>query len=111
MGDVFKDKRGGRRFFKFTLADRTVAQNYIKSIPSESSHYPRKKSTKEYIAFKKRNPEDQVSYKFYRKVFMHDFPNLKFRKPRADTCKASHRLNNENKHGNVILSAKASSEL
>lgn len=123
MGETFyKDKRGGTKSFKFTLADRNEVKLHIGSFPTESSHYSRKSSDKQYLsqdlntnrlylAFKEKHPNSKVSFAFYRKVFLNDFPKLAFRKPRSDTCKKCDRLNNEIKSANQLLANTAKGKL
>lgn len=100
---VMKDRRGGLKTFKYTLADRNAVKAHIKSIPSEPSHYNRNRSDSEYLsqdlnlhrlykAFMEKFPNSKISYHFYAMVFKTDFPKLKFRKPRVDTCKKCDRL-------------------
>lgn len=100
---VVKDKRGGIKSFKYTLADRNLIKSHISSIPSEPSHYNRNRSDYDYVsqelnvhrlyvAFKEKYPQSKVTYNFYSQVFKTDFPKLKFRKPRSDTCKTCDRL-------------------
>ncbi|XP_072397900.1 uncharacterized protein [Diabrotica undecimpunctata] len=119
---TFKDKRGGVRKFKYTLHDRQMVNNHINSFPRDESHYSRSKSEKEYLSpdlnvnklynsFKIKHPDSTTTYKFYRKVFMKDFPNLSFRKPRVDTCKTCDLLFLRGKDKDLSISRKAKNEL
>ncbi|KAG8265647.1 hypothetical protein J6590_090340, partial [Homalodisca vitripennis] len=50
MGDtIYKDKRGGIKTFKFTLADRNEVRLHIRSFPTEPTHYSRKQSDKQCL--------------------------------------------------------------
>lgn len=40
-----------------------------------------------YEAYITKYPESKVTYKFYSKVIKQNFPNLRFRQPRCDTCR------------------------
>ncbi|XP_072399045.1 LOW QUALITY PROTEIN: uncharacterized protein [Diabrotica undecimpunctata] len=99
---MYTDKRGGAKMFKFTVHDRRLVKQHINSFPRDVSHYNRLKSDKEYLssdlnvhrlfrAFQEKNPCN-ISHKFYRSVFLKDFPNLSFRRPRVDTCKTCDQL-------------------
>lgn len=103
---TFVDKRKRNYSSKFTQEDRLRVKGHIMSIPRDISHYTRAKSAKEFLspdlninrlhkAFLERNPESSVTYRFYRSVFLRDFPNLSFKRPRCDTCKTCDRLNCE----------------
>lgn len=107
---VFKDKRGGVRNVKYKMQDRVMVRNHINSFPKEVSHYGRGKDEKEYLspdlninrlfqAFQLKYPETKITYKFYRKVFLKDFPLLKFKRPLVDTCKTCDLLNMKSKSG------------
>lgn len=48
-----------------------------------------------YKAFLQKYPQSLVTYKFYKKVFEKDFPNVSFRAPRSDTCRKCDSLNCE----------------
>ncbi|CAG9830117.1 unnamed protein product [Diabrotica balteata] len=100
---IYTDKRGGAKMFKFTVHDRRLVKQHINSFPRDVSHYNRLKSDKEYLssdlnvhrlfrAFQEKNPCTHISHKFYRSVFLKDFPNLSFRRPRVDTCKTCDQL-------------------
>lgn len=103
-GNTIKcNKRNERQTFipqksKYDEVDKTRIKEHILSIPRDVSHYSRARSNKEYLspelninrlttAFNKKFSDNQVSYKYYRKVFLTEFPNLSFRKLRTDTCK------------------------
>ena len=101
--DPLREKRGDLKTFKFTANDRRLVKEHIDSFPRDVGHYNRHRSEKEYLsgdlnvnrlfkAFKEKYPNSKISSKFYRSVFLKDFPNLSFRRPR-DTCKTCDRLN------------------
>lgn len=104
MGDTFyKDRRTNNKKLKFGEVDREQVRQHIMSIPREVSHYNRTKSAKEYIspdlnihrlyrAFLEKFPSSAVTYKYYRSVFIKDFPNLSFHRPRVDTCRTCDKL-------------------
>lgn len=107
---IYKEKRGGAKNLKYTMNDRIQIRDHINSFPKEESHYGRKQNEKEYLspdlnvsrlftAFKIKYPESKVEQKFYRKVFLKDFPFLSFKKPRVDTCKTCDLLNMKSKSG------------
>lgn len=119
---IFKDKRGGPKSFKYTLHDRQQVKDHINSFPRDIGHYTRMKSEREYLsqdlnmnrlfnAFLEKYPNSKVSYKFYRKVFLKDFPKLSFRKPRSDTCKTCDYLKAQSKISDQIVSRKAKQQL
>ncbi|CAH1114807.1 unnamed protein product [Psylliodes chrysocephalus] len=100
------DKRKGNSQSKFTENDRQLVRYHIMSIPRDVSHYSRQKSEKEYLspdlnihrlhrAFLEKFPDSRVTYKYYRLVFLKDFPNLSFYCPRVDTCRTCDKLNCE----------------
>ncbi|XP_041976930.1 uncharacterized protein LOC121731529 [Aricia agestis] len=103
-GDTsFTDKRTSHQTSKYTELDVLRIKDHINMFPRDESHYTRAKSSKEYLSpdlnihrcfksFNEMHPDNQVSYKFYRKIFLRDFPNLKFKRPRTDTCKVCDRL-------------------
>ncbi|KAJ8969912.1 hypothetical protein NQ314_001529 [Rhamnusium bicolor] len=107
MGDTFyKDRRTNNKKSKFSEVDREQIRQYILSIPREVSHYNRTKSTKEYLspdlninrlyrAFPEKFRSTAVSYKYYQSIFIKDFPNLSFHRPRVDTCRTCDRLQYE----------------
>ena len=101
--DPLREKRGDLKTFKFTGNDRRLVKEHINSFPRDVGHYNRHRSEKEYLsgylnvnrlfkAFKEKYPNSKISSKFYRSVFLKDFPNLSFSRPR-DTCKTCDRLN------------------
>lgn len=104
MGETwFNDKRTRHAAPKFTEAERLLVRAHINMIPREVGHYSRAKSEKEYIspdlnihrlfkAFLEKHPESKVTYKFYRSVFLKDFPNVCFHRPRVDTCSTCDKL-------------------
>lgn len=100
---TFKEMRRRTAPSKFTPDDRRLVHAHINSIPRDMSHYSRQKTEREYLspdlnigrmhkAFLKKYPESQVTYKYYRQVFLKDFPNLSFRRPRSDTCRVCDKL-------------------
>lgn len=105
---VFEDKRGktagsNAHKKKFCGNDVEMIAAHIKSFPREVSHYSRKKSKKEYLspdlnysrlysAFKKEHPDSLVTYNYYKFIFKRDFKNLKFARPRSDTCNTCDKL-------------------
>lgn len=98
IGDTcYNDKRTRHAAPKFSEADHDLVKAHINMIPREVGHYSRAKSSKEYLspdlnihrlfkAFLEMYPDSKVTYKFYRSVFIKDFPNLCFHRPRVDTC-------------------------
>lgn len=106
---IYVDNRGwskGPR--KFTEDIRQQVIDHINSFPKEENHYSRLKSNKEFlspdlnihrmfIAFGRRYPNSAVNYRFYSKVFKKNFPNLRFGRPRSDTCSTCDLLSNKMK--------------
>lgn len=97
---MFTDKRGGCKTFKYTHHDRCVVREHVNCFPSDVSHYCRPKHNNDieylssdlninrmYAAFKKEHPNTLISKRFYYRVFRKDYPNVKFRRPRVDSCK------------------------
>lgn len=121
-GDTFYvDRRTCHKKSKFSETDREAIKAHINLIPRDVGHYTRAKSDKEYLspdlninrlfkAFQQRNPGTAVTYKFYRSVFIKDFPKLSFRRPRMDTCHTCDRLDCEVR-ANLGTSAQAKIEL
>lgn len=107
--NVFVDSRGkSNRARKFTedIVQQVIA--HINEFPREENHYSREKSKKEclspdlninrlFVAFQKRYPEVSVNYRFYADVFKKHFPNLRFGRPRSDTCSTCDLLSNKMK--------------
>lgn len=119
---TFKDKRGGLKTFKYTVLDRNMVKSHINSFPRVESHYNREKSDKEYLssdlnlnrlfqAYKEKYPESIVTYKFYRKVFLTDFPKLSFKRPRVDTCKTCDSIYLRTKSKDLTEAKKANIDL
>lgn len=52
-----------------------------------------------------------MSFTFYHKVFITDFPKLSFRKPNTDTCKKRERLHNDKKSCDKTLAETAKRSL
>lgn len=104
MGETcYNDRRTRHAAPKFSEADRLLVKNHINMIPRDVGHYSRAKSEKEYLspdlnihrlfkAFTQLHPHSPVTYKFYRSVFIKDFPNLSFHRPRVDTCSTCDKL-------------------
>ncbi|KAI4464314.1 dna-directed rna polymerases i ii and iii subunit rpabc2 [Holotrichia oblita] len=95
---VYVDKRGSAKKPRKYLPElREHVRAHIEAFPVEENHYSRKKSQKKflrpdlnmnrlYIAFKKKYPETIASYRFFCDTFKKDYPNLRFGRPRSDTC-------------------------
>lgn len=95
---TYTDQRGKRTKIKKYLPElRQQVRDHIQSFPREENHYSRNKSIKEFLspdlnknrmflAYKKKYPNSKVTYKYYSLVFQKDFPNLRFGRPRSDTC-------------------------
>ena len=104
MGETcYNDRRTRHAAPKFSEPDRVLVKNHINMIPREVGHYSRAKSQKEYLspdlnihrlfkAFTQIHSDSLVTYKFYRSVFIKDFPNLCFHRPRVDTCSTCDKL-------------------
>jgi hypothetical protein len=103
---VFHDFRGGNKGYKYTHSDRIRVRQHIESFPRDVSHYCRPKENDErqylssdlnvnrlYFAFKEEYPDTEISRKYYYCVFNKDFPQLKFRRPRVDSCQTCDLLN------------------
>lgn len=82
-----------------------LVQNNSNSFPRDVSHYTRNiqediehlppdlSVPKLYWAFQQTYPDNtKIKFKYYKKVFANNFPNLKFRQPRMDTCETCDRL-------------------
>lgn len=76
---------------------RKQIQAHIESFPVEDNHYSRQKSAKKflssdlnmnrlYIACKKKHSQTIATYRYFCDVFKKDFPDLRFGRPRSDTC-------------------------
>lgn len=95
---VYTDKRGkSNKARKYGLLVIEKIKEHIKSFPTEENHYSRNKSKKQFLsadlninrlflAFKNEFPQSDVTYKIYREVFKKYFPELRFGRPRTDTC-------------------------
>lgn len=95
---VYVDKRGAaKKPRKYFPELREQIRAHIELFPIEENHYSRKKSEKKflspdlnmnrlYIAFKKKYPKTIASYRYFCDTFKKDFPNLRFGRPRSDTC-------------------------
>lgn len=122
LGDTcYNDKRTRHAASKFSEADRVLVKTHINKIPREVGHYSRAKSEKEYIspdlnihrlfkAFLQMHPDSTITYKFYRSVFIKDFPNLCFHRPRVDTCSTCDKLDCQIK-ANIDSSRMAKTQL
>ncbi|CAG9820682.1 unnamed protein product [Phaedon cochleariae] len=119
---TFEDKRGGFKHFKYTLQVRQILKDHINTFPREESHYNRTESEKEYLSsdhnvnrlfesHKIKHSGTTVTYKFYRRVLLKDFPNVSFTKPRVETCKTCDSLNIESKCTDVTVAKQANIQL
>ena len=54
-----------------------------------------------HLAYKIKEPDTTISYKFYRSVFLKYFPMLLFKKPRVDTCKTCDALDLKKKNNSA----------
>lgn len=96
--NTIADQRGkSTKKRKYFPEVRDHIKQHISSFPVEENHYSRSKSSKEFLspdlnvnrlhrAYMKKNPHFDVTYKFYAEVFDDEFPNLRFGKPKTDTC-------------------------
>lgn len=102
----YVDKRTNHKKSRYSPQDKNLVKAHINSIPRDESHYSRAKSSKQYLspdlninrlykAFKQRHPDSIVTYKFYRSVFISEFPGLSFHRPRVDTCNVCDKLHCE----------------
>lgn len=95
---TYTDQRGkGTKIRKYLPEFRQHVRDHIQSFPREENHYSRNKSIKEFLspdlnlnrmflAYNAKYPQSTVTYKYYSMVFKKDFPNLRFGRPRSDTC-------------------------
>ncbi|XP_069697014.1 uncharacterized protein [Periplaneta americana] len=89
MGHItFKDERKSHKKAKFTDDDRKRVRQHINSILRDESHFRKTKASKNLVntslnvhqlcmAFNEKFKDSLVSYKFYRRVFREEFPNLR----------------------------------
>ena len=93
-----------------------MVKNHINSFPRDESYYSHAKSEKEYLsldlninrmylAYKIKEPDTTVSNKFYRSVFLKDFPKLSFKRSRVDTCKTCDVFDLKRKNNNVEVAS------
>ncbi|KAK9739736.1 hypothetical protein QE152_g8773 [Popillia japonica] len=95
---VYLDRRGAaKKPRKYFPELREQIRTQIEQFPVEENRYGRNKSEKKYlspdlnmnrlyIAFKKKYPQTIATYRCFYDVFKKDFPNLRFARPRSDTC-------------------------
>lgn len=95
---IYKDCRGqANKPRKYFPRLREQVKAYINALPKEENHYSRNKSSKEFlsadlnmnrlfIAFKEKYPDTIATYRYFSDIFKKDFPNLRFGKPKSDTC-------------------------
>ncbi len=97
-GDTYADNRGqssgGRN--AFPPAKREEIRSHIMSFPKYISHYTRSQTNSKYLnaslnlakmyELYKAKYQSPVSRSVYKRVFYEDF-NLRFKKPKKDTCK------------------------
>lgn len=102
---VYKVKRGRVKssICKFTLADINQVKKNTLSQDLDTNRL--------FWAFKEKYPQSNVSFTFYHKVFITDFPKLSFRKPNTDTCKKCERLHNGKKSCDKTLAETAKRSL
>ena len=105
--NTITDLRGkGTKTKKYSAQVRGDIKAHIDSFPREENHYSRSKSAKQFLspdlninrmyrAFKEKYPQTIVTYKFYSEVFHTDFPDLRFGRPRSDTCGSCDKYNNK----------------
>lgn len=98
-GDVtYIERRGNKtKERKYNNDDVLRIVNHIESFPKEESHYTRAKSSliflsqdlnyqRMYDAFIEFNPDNKVDFNYYKKILKEKFPQLRFQRPRKDTC-------------------------
>ena len=108
---IYADKRGRKvgTEVKYTDNNCKTVIAHIQSSPTDESHYTRKKSQlkfvspdpnihRMYLAFKEKFPDTNVQYKYYSAIFKKEFPKLRFKKPRKDTCSTCDMLQCEKRH-------------
>lgn len=96
--NTVSDQRGkSTKKRKYFPEIRDHIKQHIDSFPVEENHYSRSKSSKKFLspdlnvnrmyrAYLKKTPHFDVTYKFYAEVFNNDFANLRFGRPKTDTC-------------------------
>ena len=95
--NVGKNPKSHEHRRKYSEETRNSVILHVMAFPREDSHYKRAKTQKEYLSpdlnvarlyakYKEENPNTIVSEKYYRRIFGQYFPDLKFRRPRTDTC-------------------------
>lgn len=106
------DKRGKATRDRVSIECRKKVRAHIESFPADYSHYSRKSNPnvrylsgdlnirKMYDLFREKCEEEgtlvPVKESYYRTVFTEEY-NLRFRKPRSDTCDTCDRLKMESK--------------
>lgn len=105
---VYVEGRGNKKKFrKYTPVDESNIKNHIESLPKQDSHYTRvKNADKEYLSedlsysrlhksYKELYLNTKVTLRFYTDTVKKLFPNLRFQKPRQDTCATCDLLHNQ----------------
>ena len=95
---VYVEKRGNKKKNrKYSPEDEKSVVDHVNSFPKQKSHYTRAKNDRDYLsedlnfnrmylAFKEIYPESEIKPRYYKDTVKRRFPNLKFQKPRKDTC-------------------------
>lgn len=85
---------------------------HIQSFPTKGAHYTGQEKLDIKIMhnlYKRKHPENPVSYWYYRKVFKQEF-SLKFGRPQVDTCQTCEELKIKIKSKSLSESAKRAKE-
>lgn len=95
---VYVEKRGNKKKNrKYSPDDEKAIVDHVNSFQKQKSHYTRAKNDRDYLsedinynrmylAFKELYPGTEVKPRYYKDTVKKQFPNLKFQKPRKDTC-------------------------